>query len=434
MGEVYSISVLVLMGRRGYLHIEKVKISKPKPFWGNMFNMQPGQSIHPQQTPAPHQQESPPPAQPQPQPGPDSQLRAEIPFNFERLKDFKGYMDPFEKRVYVPIVVLVFGASVFVESSIFMFAVITLILISMVALMWYRWQANRHNSALLALFAAENGLSFSPTTNDTGSGSLFSLGSRRQSRDVISGRWNGYQFAFFKYQYSTYHRSGRHRRRRDHRFSVMRVTLPYPMPHIVIDSLLNHTRHKSSVLPAHFDKSQKIQLEGDFHKYFDLYAPEQRGVDLLHIMAPDAMEVLLEHGTLADIEIIDNYLYFYWAEYQDDYERYIEIFTSVQQIWSSIERATRSVGSDVSERIAQGTAFKGARLKRPSLSLGVAVLIVGGVIFAAIAVSSPSVFELIYGVVMLALFVGVPFMHLRRWIIRSRLQRDLEQRRELIRS
>src|SRR5690606_5391781 len=90
---------------------------------------------------------------------------------------------------------------------------------------------------------------------------------------------------------------------------VAAIELPHHMPHMVIDSLVEDT--DISVLPVRFARSQKIDLEGDFYKYFAVYAPDRRELDALIVLAPDVMLTLLEQGAKGDIEFIDKRLYVY---------------------------------------------------------------------------------------------------------------------------
>ncbi len=67
---------------------------------------------------------------------------------------------------------------------------------------------------------------------------------------------------------------------------------------MIIDSLVEEGNGNSSTLPIIFDRSQRLVLEGDFYKYFMLYAPDTYGITALTIIAPDAMEILMRHATL----------------------------------------------------------------------------------------------------------------------------------------
>jgi hypothetical protein len=181
-------------------------------------------------------------------------------------------------------------------------------------------------------FAASNGLEYHDTLTDADDrpGTLFQLPRSRYKliTQAYRGRMAGKKFELFHYEYSAKGAEGA-----DTFVTVMEVTLPRVLPNIVIDSLVEYPgMNKRSVLPIQFDQSQMIKLEGDFHKYFDVYAPDRYAVSALTILAPNAMEVLLSHGALCDIEIIENKLYFYWSGTMRKREDFEQVFTTAQEI------------------------------------------------------------------------------------------------------
>lgn len=160
------------------------------------------------------------------------------------------------------------------------------------------------NKVLLQEFAQVNGFSYvDKDMNIDEPGTLFGEGDKKNKRKILSGKLSNLEFQSYEYYYTT--GSGKSRQIND--AMVFEFTLPRIVPHFVIDSQLE------VVLPIVFDKSQKIELEGDFHKYFDLYAPDTYGISALTILAPDAMEVLLHNAALCDVEIVQNKMYFYWS-------------------------------------------------------------------------------------------------------------------------
>lgn len=88
------------------------------------------------------------------------------------------------------------------------------------------------------------------------------------------------------------------------------------MPHIFITSRRN-SRYKlksrnMGLIDERLPKGLKFQeLEGDFSRYFDIYSPDQKAVDILRIMTPDVMITLRDNGIDFDLELIDNRFYLY---------------------------------------------------------------------------------------------------------------------------
>lgn len=118
------------------------------------------------------------------------------------------------------------------------------------------------NNRALQMFASRNGFrldaTYSPTSRP---GILFTKDETSPwIADHISGRMQGLPFSF--YRQSLFHDD----KLSIPNYTVMEFTLPRHLPHMVIDSTIAdiHT------LPFDFDESQKINLEGDFYKYFAL--------------------------------------------------------------------------------------------------------------------------------------------------------------------
>lgn len=67
-------------------------------------------------------------------------------------------------------------------------------------------------------------------------------------------------------------------------------------PHLFLDSKKNGKNHTYSA-------EQKVKLEGNFSKYFDVYMPEGSQAGALTVFAPDMMQTILDTGKLFDVEI-----------------------------------------------------------------------------------------------------------------------------------
>ncbi len=95
------------------------------------------------------------------------------------------------------------------------------------------------------------------------------------------------------------------------RWVYARFRLPQHMPNILLDSRSNDYFGVFSDLADFVNPSQKLQLDGDFKKFFTVYAPQGYEADARHILTPDIMQVLKTHAAAYDVELIDNYLYVY---------------------------------------------------------------------------------------------------------------------------
>src|SRR3990167_9321722 len=151
-------------------------------------------------------------------------------------------------------------------------------------------KTKKRNKQALIDFASVNTMRYIPASASASvkPGTLFEAGHSRRYGDTISGTLNGLLFEVYPYTYET--GSGKHRQ--SHDAMIFEFTLPRVVPHFVIDSELE------DVIPLVFHSSQKIELEGNFHKYFDLYAPDSYNITALTLLAPDTMEVLMQHSAL----------------------------------------------------------------------------------------------------------------------------------------
>lgn len=240
-------------------------------------------------------------------------------------------------------------------------------------------------------------------------GSIFGLGNFRFAFDVIIGTLKGLPFNSFEYHYTT----GSGKSQQTHFLQIFELTLPRLMPHMVIDSLVETGSYGASTLPIKFAGSQRIELEGDFSKYFSLYAPDNYGITALTVLAPDAMVALMDHASKCDIEIINNKLYFYWPSTPKTQKEYEEIFSTVDSVLDkTLDKLTTS---DVFAQTSQATIHsteqnEGVRLKKSrwtySVQLGLIVSFVSLVLIGSMLVGqNPS--ETTVGITLLCLFLLV---------------------------
>lgn len=82
----------------------------------------------------------------------------------------------------------------------------------------------------------------------------------------------------------------------DYIYSLAAMVFDKQYPHIFLDSRSNGTNGK-------YQSSQRVNLEGNFNKYFDLYMPEGSGAGSLTLLSPDVMQVLIDQVQPFDIEI-----------------------------------------------------------------------------------------------------------------------------------
>ena len=85
-------------------------------------------------------------------------------------------------------------------------------------------------------------------------------------------------------------------------FRYLTMTLPRDLPHIMVDSLRGGTMR--SLLPG----TERMSLEGDFDRYFAVYAPKGYERDTLELLTPDVMACLIDYGRSWDVEMVEDRL------------------------------------------------------------------------------------------------------------------------------
>jgi hypothetical protein len=163
---------------------------------------------------------------------------------------------------------------------------------------WRRWFR-------LARFADSNGMRFlAKVTNPKFSGVIFNSGFERAAHDIVVFGEN----RFAEIGNYSYVRDPRFHRVRE--VGYLRVQLDRKLPHLVLES----NQHRDFLDPkfnASFNRTQTLSLEGDFDKYFTLFAPVEYKRDALYVFTPDLMALLIDEASHLDVEIADDWLHVY---------------------------------------------------------------------------------------------------------------------------
>lgn len=127
-----------------------------------------------------------------------------------------------------------------------------------------------------------------------------------QSLDVLRDA-TGKKFEIANYIYSRNDRLGLSEN------GYVMITLDKNLPNMILDSRHNNKIRSGSIGRDRmiFGKNQQLSLEGDFDKYFALYAPKDYENDALYIFTPDLMLLFMDESNTFDAEIVDNKLFIY---------------------------------------------------------------------------------------------------------------------------
>lgn len=201
-------------------------------------------------------------------------------------------------------------------------------------------------------------------------GSLFVYGHSYKYRHIITSPTFEVGEVYSEY--------GQGRSRRAHIFAYLTFPLPQNTPNMLLDGKKNNFSAfgmNMSNLPVAFDGDQVVSLEGDFDKYYTLYAPEGYGRDVRYIFTPNLMEMLIHESSNIDLEIIDNKMYVYFSTFN---------FTD-PAFWKTIERLMQSIGDTINRQtqyyqddntVSKGVVADGGRRLKRGVSVIAIILIV----------------------------------------------------------
>lgn len=160
-------------------------------------------------------------------------------------------------------------------------------------------------SMRLKRFASKNGYLYKYfTENGWGGGLLFESGDTQNLQDKLSGAYKNKLFWLGNYSYAT----GFMKSREVYHTGVMSVKMPKHLPNVLIDT---KKQVFGNLWGASYRGNQQFELEGDFNKYFTVYAPANYERDALYFLTPELMAKLIDIGQDYSLETIDDELKFY---------------------------------------------------------------------------------------------------------------------------
>ena len=221
----------------------------------------------------------------------------------------------------------------------------------------------------MAEFASRCGLEYDPVgkTDTIGLGLLFDIGYSRRYRGVLSYGHDGQRLLEVgRYEYTV----GSGKQRRTYTWYYAGIRLPRRVPHLVLDSKSNDGtvmgKALISNLPVVISSSQRISLEGDFDRYFMLYAPKRYDVDVRYVLTP-VMAALVDKSSRFDVELVDDMAFFYALQNETPDEQVLgDIFTALAVVGRELHDQIDGYADDRVEgaRHSNEIAEQGKRLKK----------------------------------------------------------------------
>lgn len=163
----------------------------------------------------------------------------------------------------------------------------------------------------MAAYADAHGLSFSLVkAAPLHAGTPLSYGKQLGVFNVMgstSGR--PMEFGNFSYAWPLY---GEDALCRSWDFAYLAIKLDRSLPHVSLQAKQSVVLWDLSAgIPVGPSQDQRLELEGDFRKYFYFYCPSGYETDALYMFTPDVMALFIDEVKSFDAEIIDDWMMVY---------------------------------------------------------------------------------------------------------------------------
>ena len=156
-------------------------------------------------------------------------------------------------------------------------------------------------------FAIRNGYDYRRNGTVKGTGALLEAGNSRDYFNIVRGRYLEHLITIFNYEYTI----GSGKNRRTYRFTVFEIDYDKVLPNMFLRS----DRHRWSTIKPKFQDGRRLDLEGNFDDYFDLFCEEKFEIEALQVFAPNIMEKLMKEWNNLNLEFVDDKIYIYQPKY-----------------------------------------------------------------------------------------------------------------------
>jgi len=184
----------------------------------------------------------------------------------------------------------------------------------------YSYVQSKIEHKFVQQFGASIGFDYAPTGDMSSvDGKLFKTGHGQKIYDVLSSVRNERDSRVYSFQFTIGYGKGSH----TYNMTVFETTFQNEMPDIMLVS-------RGSVFSAGivqlFDKSEHIELEGDFNNYFTLRVPKGYETEAYQIFTPDIMADLIDKAKELCFEFNAHKLYIYSSGSITTREKFQAIF------------------------------------------------------------------------------------------------------------
>jgi hypothetical protein len=250
---------------------------------------------------------------------PANTIPAKVPLNMDKVPaNLTSYI---KSRFIISLLVVIVAAGLSIFNPIF--AVIIIGIFIAIAKSVYE-------NTIFKAFANSNNFDYQKKgIVPTQTGHLFFVGNSNKISDVISGNYSNRQFLFFLYSYDI----GYGKNRRSYHRAVLTISYGVNLPTFIM-----RRSGIKALLEEEGDKiksngyTERLQLEGDFNKHFEVFIPKDTEQDVLTILTPDILELLLPLDKY-EIELTPSGdFYLYTFKYITKKQELIDIYRIVEAI------------------------------------------------------------------------------------------------------
>ena len=186
---------------------------------------------------------------------------------------------------------------------------------------------------------------------------------------LFRGEANAWEMYVAVFKFYTKTKYGRFLSKRTF-YTVFEAELKPTVPHLIFDSRASKGRQYKRL----YLQSQKLTLEGNFNRYFDVYSPQHYQIDTLSFITPDVMEALVALKDF-DIELVDDRLLCSGPLLNDAQVDYLQLAATklVKELEDNLA-VYRDNRLNAAQRKTGVTPFGQSLLKNPMRSVPVLVL------------------------------------------------------------
>jgi hypothetical protein len=191
---------------------------------------------------------------------------------------------------------------------------------------YYGYVQRKVEHIFMQQFAKVNGYDYERTgTQENRLGYVFKLGHSKSLDDQISWTYKNCPINLFNYTYTV----GSGKSSHTYRQTIFEIDFQSPVPHI---SLQHHIFGNIFGVDG---ARERIKLEGNFDKYFDVFTEKGFEVETLQIFTPDFMQKAENEWSRFSVEFVGTKLYIY-------YDSQISKKADLEKMWYiALDLATR---------------------------------------------------------------------------------------------